>query len=56
MPGETAWYIQSEKHYYHNVNGYYKNLNTLEMLYEKLDYANADKFLQMLPSAINYKG
>ena len=56
MLGETAWYIQSEKHYYHQVNDYYKNLNRLGMFYEKLDYANADKFLQMLPNAINYKG
>jgi Fic family protein len=56
MLGETAWYIQSEKHYYHNVNDYYKNLNRLGVFYEKLDYANADNFLQMLPNAINYKG
>ena len=32
--GETAWYIQSEKHYYHNVNDYYKNLNRLGIFYE----------------------
>ena len=56
MLGETAWYIQSEKYYYHHVNDYYKNLNRLGMFYEKLDYANGDKFLQMLPNAINYKG
>ena len=54
--GETSWYIQSEKYYYHHVNEYYKNLNRLGMFYEKLDYANADHFLQMLPNAINYKG
>jgi len=53
--GETAWYIQSEKYYYHHVNDYYKNLNRLGIFYEKLDYASADKFLQMLPNAINYK-
>ena len=56
MLGETAWYIQSEKYYYHHVNDYYKNLNRLGMFYEKLDYAKADTFLQMLPHAINYKG
>jgi len=55
MLDETAWYIQSEKYYYHHVNDYYKNLNRLGMFYEKLNYANADKFLQMLPYAINYK-
>ena len=54
--GEVAWYIQSEKYYYHHVDSYYKNLNTLGMFYEKLDYAKADSFLQMLPNAINYKG
>jgi Fic family protein len=56
MLGETAWYIQSEKYYYQHVNDYYKNLNRLGMFYEKLDYAKADNFLQMLPYAINYKG
>ncbi len=56
MLGETAWYIQSEKYYYHYVNDYYKNLNRLGMFYEKLDYAEADKFLQMLPNALSYKG
>ncbi|MEP6583865.1 MAG: Fic family protein, partial [Ginsengibacter sp.] len=54
--GEAAWYIQSEKYYYHHVNDYYKNLNRLGMFYDKLNYANADRFLQMLPNAINYKG
>ena len=56
MLGETAWYIPSEKFYYHHVNDYYKNLNRLGMFYEKLDYAKADSFLQMLPNAITYKG
>jgi Fic family protein len=56
MLEETAWYIQSEKYYYHHVNDYYKNLNRLGMFYEKLDYAKSDHFLQMLPNAINYKG
>ncbi|MEO8568226.1 MAG: Fic family protein [Ginsengibacter sp.] len=54
MLGETAWYIQSEKYYYEHVNDYYKNLNRLGMFYEKLDYANADKFLQMLTNSLNY--
>lgn len=56
MLNETAWYIQAEKYYYHHVNDYYKNLNRLGMFYEKLDYDKADKLLQMLPNAINYKG
>lgn len=54
--GEVAWYIQSEKYYYHHVNQYYKNLNRLGMFYDKIDYAKAEKFLQMLPKAIYYKG
>ncbi len=53
--GEKAWYIKSEKYYYHHVNEYYKNLNRLGMFYEKIDYAKADLFLQMLPNSINYK-
>jgi Fic family protein len=55
LVGETAWCIQSEIYYYNHVNDYYKNLNRLGIFYEKLDYAKADKFLQMLPNAINYK-
>lgn len=54
--GEMAWYIQSEKYYYRHVDQYYKNLNRLGMFYDQLDYTNADRFLQMLPNAINYKG
>jgi len=52
--GEKAWYIKSEKYYHHHVNDYYKKLNGLGMFYEKIDYAKADLFLQMLPNAINY--
>jgi Fic family protein len=51
---EKAWYIKSEKNYYHHVNDYYKNLNRLGMFYEKIDYAKANAFLQMLPNAISY--
>jgi Fic family protein len=51
--GKAAWYIQSEKYYYQHVNEYYKNLNSLGMFYEKLDYSKAFKFLQMLTNAIN---
>lgn len=53
--GEKAWYIKSEKYYYHHVNQYYKNLNRIGMFYEKIDYAKAGLFLQMLPHSINYK-
>ena len=54
--GERAWYIQSEKYYYQHVNNYYKNLARVGMFYEKLDYAKADLFMEMLPNAINYEG
>lgn len=54
--GEVAWFIQSENYYYHHVNQYYKNLNRLGMFYEKLEYAKAEKFLEMLSNSINYKG
>jgi len=52
--GEKAWYIKSEKYYYHHVDEYYKNLSRLGMFYEQRDYSKADLFLQMLPYAINY--
>ncbi len=53
--GEKAFYIKSEKYYYHHVDEYYKNLNRLGIFYEKLDYSKADLFLQMLPQSGNYK-
>ncbi len=53
--GERAWYIKSEKYYYHHVHDYYKNLNRLGMFYEKIDYSQADIFMQMLPKSIAYK-
>ena len=52
--GEKAWYIKSEKFYYHHVDEYYKNLNRMGMFYEQIDYSKANLFLQMLPHAINY--
>lgn len=50
--GVQAWYLQSELNYYTNVNNYYKNLNGLGMIYERLDYAQALPFLLMLPNSI----
>lgn len=50
--GEKAWYIQSEKYYYQNVNDYYKNLARMGMFYEKLDFNRALPFLLMLPKAL----
>ncbi len=50
--GERAWYIQSEKYYYHNVSDYYKNLARLGMYYEALDYDKSVPFLLMLPQSL----
>ena len=54
--GERAWYIQSEKYYYHQVNEYYKNLARLGMFYEELDYEKSIPFLLMLPQSLIYEG
>jgi Fic family protein len=54
--GERAWYIQSEKFYYHHVNSYYHNLSRLGMFYEKLDFTKSIPFLLMLPQALREIG
>ena len=50
--GEKAWFMQSELHYYQNINNYYQNLNKLGQFYESLDYSKALPFLQMLPQSL----
>ena len=50
--GDRAWYIQSEKFYYKNVNDYYKNLSRLGIFYEELNFEKALPFLLMLPQAL----
>jgi Fic family protein len=50
--GEKAWYIQSEKYYYKNVNDYYKNLARLGLFYEELKYEKSIPFLLMLPQSL----
>jgi Fic family protein len=52
--GERAWYIQSEKYYYKNVDNYYKNLSRLGLFYEALDYEKSIPFLQMLPLSLSF--
>jgi len=54
--GERAWYIQSEKYYYKNVDVYYKNLARLGMFYEELNYEKSIPFLLMLPQSLTYEG
>lgn len=53
--GEPAWYIQSEKYYYKQVNEYYKNLARLGMFYEELDYEKSIPFLLMLPQSLIFE-
>lgn len=50
--GERAWYIQSEKFYYNNVNDYYRNLGRLGMFYDELNYNKSIPFLLMLPNSM----
>ena len=52
--GERAWYIQSEKYYYKNVDSYYKNLARLGLFFETLDYEKSLPFLLMLPKSLTY--
>lgn len=51
--GERAWYIQSEKYYYKNVNDYYKNLSRLGIFYDELNFDKALPFLLMLPKSLH---
>ncbi len=53
--GEKAWFLQSDLHYYHNADRYYKNLNRLGMFFEELNYGKALPFLSMLPQSLKTK-
>jgi Fic family protein len=53
--GERAWYVQSEKFYYKNVDAYYKNLARLGMFYEELNYEKSLPFLLMLPQSLIFE-
>ena len=50
--GSKAWYLQSERNYYHYHNTYYTNIRALGLEYETLDYALTLPFLLMLPASI----
>ncbi len=50
--GERAWYIQSEKYYYNNVDNYYKNLSKVGVFYDNLNYNQSYPFLLMLPNSL----
>ena len=51
--GEKAWLIQSEKMYYQQHQGYYRNLRALGLEYEELNFGKALPFVSMLPEALN---
>lgn len=53
--GDKAWYLQSEKYYYQNHDTYYKNIRSLGLEYEGLDYSKAMGFLKMLPQSLVIK-
>jgi Fic family protein len=50
--GKKAWYLQSEKNYYRHHQLYYKNLRSLGLEYDQLDYSKALPFLLMLPESL----
>lgn len=50
--GEKAWFIQNDYYYWMNKNDFYKNLNQLGFMYEKLNYNKAIPFLLMLPNSL----
>jgi len=50
--GEKAWFLQSEKMYYHEHQTYYNNIRLLGLEYQNLDYNQALPFLLMLPNAV----
>ena len=53
--GERAWYIQSEKYYFKNINIYYKNLARVGIFYENLNYEKSLPFLSMLPKSLVFE-
>ncbi len=50
--GENAWFIESEKYYYTELNNYYKNIRMLGIEYQDLDYTKALPFLLMLSKSV----
>jgi Fic family protein len=50
--GERAWNMPSERHYYRNLNDYYRNLQRLGLEYETLNYDRCVPFLLMLPQSL----
>ncbi len=53
--GKKAWFFGSELHYYQNINDYYRNLNSIGISYDELDYKKALPFLLMNIQALESK-
>lgn len=51
--GEKAWFLQSEKYYYLQHQGYYNAIRKLGLEYEMVDYSKAMDFLLMLKNSLN---
>ena len=50
--GYKAWFVQSEKYYYTQHDGYYNNIRALGLEYPTPDYSKALPFLLMLPKSV----
>ena len=53
--GDKAWFVQSEKFYYQQLQSYYNNIRVLGVEYPTLNYGKALPFLLMLPASILQK-
>jgi Fic family protein len=53
--GDKAWFVESERQYYHQHQTYYKNIRVLGLEYPDLDYSKALPFLLMLPNSFEQK-
>ena len=51
--GSKAWFIESERHYYEQHQTYYYNIRRLGMEYDKLNYGEAEDYLEMLLATIH---
>ena len=53
--GKKAWFLQSERNYYHQHQIYYNNIRRLGLDYEELNYHESMPFLKMLADAFKFK-
>jgi Fic family protein len=51
--GSKAWFIGSERYYYEHLAMYYRNLRTMGLFYDQLDYGKSIPFLLMLAGAVD---